>query len=226
LQVRNVVRIRNIGLISALSIALLPSPAHAQGDFLKDKVGKMIRKVGFHASTSFSDPIDQENIVRDGSYGLSVGLAPGHTNGWRYPFGLAWFTEELKGPSGASFVKLQSRPIVGGIGYGWHFGKLSTGIQLQAGWAFNSAKAIGDTGAAFGTPGSPVYIDIGDSFVVRPQAKVEYFLTPKFTVRSSLNYVMARPMVTLTTPQGTTSKRWDASNVTLSVGIGIYPFRK
>ena len=152
--------------------------------------------------------------------------APGHTNGWRYPFGFAWFTEELKGPSGASFVKLQSFPVVAGIGYGWHFGKLSTGVQMQAGWAFNSGKAIGDMGAAFGAPGFPVAVDIGDSFVVRPQAKVEYFLTPKFTVRSSLNYVMAHPMVTLTTPQGTTSKRWDASNVTLSVGIGVYPFRK
>jgi len=220
------VRIRSFGLVGALLIVLLPHPAHAQGDFIKDNVGKLIRKVGFHASTSFSDPIDQENIARDGSYGLSVGLAPGHTNGWRYPFGFAWFTEELKGPSGASFVKLQSFPVVAGIGYGWHFGKLSTGVQMQAGWAFNSGKAIGDMGAAFGAPGFPVAVDIGDSFVVRPQAKVEYFLTPKFTVRSSLNYVMAHPMVTLTTPQGTTSKRWDASNVTLSVGIGIYPFRK
>jgi hypothetical protein len=220
------VRIRNFALIGALLIALVPRPAHAQGDFLKDTVGKMVRKVGFHASTSFSDPIDQKNIVRDGSYGLSVGLAPGLTNGWRYPFGFGWFTEELKGPSGASFVKLQSLPVVGGIGYGWHFGKLSTGIQMQAGWAFNSGKGIGDMGAAFGAPGFPISVDIGDSFVVPPQAKVEYFLTPKFTVRTSLNYVMAHPMVTVTTPEGTTSKRWDASNVTLSVGIGVYPFRK
>jgi hypothetical protein len=220
------VRIRHLGLLVALVIALLPRPAQAQGDSIKDNVGKMIRKVGFHASTSFSDPVDKQNIVRDGSYGLSVGLAPGHTNGWRYPFGFAWFTEELKGPSGASFVKLQSLPVVGGIGYGWHFGKLSTGIQMQAGWAFNSGKGIGDMGAAFGSPGFPISVDIGDSFVVRPQAKLEYFLTPKFTVRTSLNYVMSHPMVTVTTPQGTTSKRWDASNVTLSVGIGVYPFRK
>ena len=193
---------------------------------MKDKVGKMIRKVGFHASTSFSDPIDQKNIVRDGSYGLSVGLAPGTTNGWRYPFGLAWFTEELKSPTGTSFVKLQSRPIVAGIGYGWHFGKLSTGIQMQAGWSFNSSKAIGDMGAAFGEPGFPVTIDIGDSFVVRPQAKVEYFLTPKFTLRSSLNYIFMKPRVDITTLNGSTSTRWNASNVTLSVGVGVYPFRK
>jgi len=217
---------RHLGLIGALVIALLPHPAQAQSDFLKDKVGKIVRKVGFHASTSFSDPIDQENIIRDGSYGLSVGLAPGTTNGWRYPFGFGWFTEELRGPSGASFVKLQSLPIVGGIGYGWHFGKLSTGIQAQAGWAFNSGKAIGDMGAAFGQPGFPVSVSIGDSFVVRPQAKIEYFLTPKFTVRSSLNYVNTHPMVRLTSPEGTTARRWNASNVTLSIGIGVYPFRK
>lgn len=219
-------RIRNAGLVGALLIAWLPSPARAQSEFIKDNVSKIVRKVGFNASTSFSDPIDKDNIVRDGSYGLSVGLAPGHTNGWQYPFGFAWFTEELKGPTGASFVKLQSLPIVGGIGYRWHFGKLSTVIQMQAGWAFNSGKAIGDMGAAFGAPGFPVSADIGDSLVVRPQAKVEYFLAPKLSVRSSLNYVMARPMVTLTTPQGTTSRRWDASHMTFSLGVGIYPFRK
>ena len=219
-------RIRNGGLIGALLIVLLPHPAHAQGEFIKDNVTKIVRKVGFHASKSFSDPVDKENIVRDGSYGLSVGFAPGHTNGWTYPFGFAWFTEELKGPSGTSFVNLQSLPIVAGIGYRWYFGKFSTGVQMQAGWAFNSGKGIGDMGAAFGAPGLPVSVDIGDTLVVRPQVKVEYFLTPKFTVRSSLNYVVAHPMVTVTTPQGTTSRRWNASNVTLSVGVGIYPFRK
>ena len=217
-------RLHTLGASVALILALLPSPALAQGEFLKDNVTKIIKKVGFHASTSFSDPIDQKNVIRDGSYGFSVGLAPGHDNGWRYPVGLAWFTEELKSPNGTSFAKLQSRPIVAGIGYGWHFGKLSTGIQLQAGWSFNSLKPSDNLATAFDASG--VTVDVGNSFVVRPQAKVEYFLTPKFTVRSSLNYVMSNPLVTIVTPQGTTRQRWDASNVTLSVGIGIYPFRK
>lgn len=216
-----------LGLVGALLIALLPAPAQAQGD-LKDTLTKIVKKVGFHASTSFADPLNTQDADKDGSWGLSVGLAPGKTNGWRYPVGIAWFTEDLRAPgSGEIFAKFRSRPIVGGIGYGWHFGqKFSTGIQLQAGWAFNSVKPEGDASSAFFVPGNPVFIDVGNAPVLRPQAKVEYFLTPKFTLRSSLNYVFTRPRVTVTTPQGVISDHWNASHVSLSVGVGIYPFRK
>ncbi|MEP6782411.1 MAG: hypothetical protein ABI983_02010 [Acidobacteriota bacterium] len=221
-------RLYALGLSAVLAITLIPSPALAQGDFIKENAGKIIRKIGFHVSTSFANPIDTKNVQKDGSYGLSVGLAPGTTNGWGYPFGFAWFTEELRTPDGPSFMKFQASPVVGGIGYGWHFGsKLSAGAQLQAGYSFNSGKPIGDVGAAFGMPGVPINVDIGDTFVYRPQLKVEYFLTKKFTVRSSLNYVFENPRVVISSPDGVLrNERWNASNVSLGMGIGIYPFRK
>ena len=220
-------RLHTLGLTVALTMAFLPSPAMAQSEFLKDNVTKLDKKIGFHASTSFSDPLDPKKVDRDGSYGFSVGLAPGRTNGWRYPVGLAWFTESLVSPSGVAFAKFRSRPVVGGIGYGWHFGnKFSTGAQLQGGWAFNSVKPEGNIGDAFLTPGGPVFVNVHNSWVLRPQVKVEYFLTQKFTLRSSLNYIFMKPRVDITTLNGVTSTRWNASNVSLSVGVGIYPFRK
>ena len=219
-------RLHTLGLTVAVAITLAPAPALAQSEFLKDNVTKIVRKVGIHASTSFSDPLDTKETQRDGSYGVSIGLAPGRSNGWRYPVGLAWFTEELKAPNGSIFSQLRSRPIVAGIGYGWHFGKLSTGASLQAGWAFNTLKPHGDIETAFATVPSAVAMDVSNSFVMRPQVKVEYFVTEKFTVRSSLNYIFENPMVTVRTPQGVISDRWNASNVTLSVGVGYYPFRK
>lgn len=219
-------RRRLVGTSLLLVLALLPRPALAQSEFVKDNLGKLIRKVGFHASTSFADPVGTDKVQRDGSYGVSVGLAPGKTNGWRYPFGIAWYTEQLVSPNGQAFGDLRARPIYGGIGYGWHFGKLSTGIQVQAGWSFNSFKANEALGPAFGFTPAAVAIDVGDSFAVRPQFKVEYFLTEKFTVRSSLNYVFTNPVVTVSTPNGVTSSRWNASNVSLAIGVGFYPFRK
>lgn len=220
-------RLRAFGVtVVALILTALPQPALAQSEFLKDNATKLIKKIGFHASTSFSDPADSQKVDRDGSYGFSVGLAPGHDDGWRYPVGLAWFTESLVSPSGAAFAKFRSRPVVGGIGYGWHFGKLSTGAQIQGGWAFNSVKTEENLGDAFMMPGSPVFIDVHNSWVVRPQVKVEYFLTEKFTLRSSLNYVLMNPRVDITTVAGRTSTHWNASHVSLSLGVGIYPFRK
>ena len=215
-----------LGTSVAIILALLPRPAAAQSEFVKGNLTKLIRKVGFHASTSFADPVGTDRVRRDGSYGVSVGLAPGKTNGWRYPFGIAWYTEELVSPNGPVFGELRARPIYGGIGYGWHFGKLSTGIQLQAGWSFNTFKANGDIAPAFGFAPTDIAVHVGNSFAVRPQFKVEYFLTPKFTVRGSLNYVFTNPRVTISTPNGVTSDRWNASNVSLAVGIGVYPFRR
>jgi hypothetical protein len=219
-------RTSTIGLSLALVVTFLPQPAMAQSEFLKDNVTKIVKKVGFHASTSFSDPRDKTQVDRDGSYGFSIGLAPGRTNGWRYPVGLAWFSESLISPSGTAFAKFRSRPVVAGIGYGWHFGKFGTGAQLQGGWAFNSVKAQGDIADAFLMPSNSVFVDVHNSWVLRPQVKVEYFLTEKFTLRSSLNYVFMHPRVDIRTPQGVTSRNWDASHVSLSMGVGFYPFRK
>jgi hypothetical protein len=215
-----------LGTSVAIILALLPRPAAAQSEFVKDNLGKLIRKIGFHASTSFADPVGTHQVQRDGSYGVSVGLAPGKSNGWRYPFGIAWFTEELVSPTGQVFGQLRARPIYGGIGYGWHFGKFSTGAQVQAGWSFNSMKANDEVSQAFGYSPTEVVVDIGNAFAVRPQIKAEYFITPKFTVRSSLNYVFTNPRVTIATPNGATTDRWNASNVSLAIGVGFYPFRR
>ena len=219
-------RLQAPGVLVAMALTLLARPAMAQQEFIKDNISKLIQKVGVHVGASFADPMDTHEAYRDGSYGVSIGLAPGANNGWRYPFGIGWYTEELVAPNGAIFSQLRARPVYGGIGYGWHFGKWSAGAQLQAGWSFNSLKPHGDPVAAFGTEPAAMVMEVSDALSVRPQLKVEYFLTRKLTARSSLNYVFTNPRVTVTTPNGVISDRWNASNVSLAVGLGFYPFRK
>jgi hypothetical protein len=153
-------------------------------------------------------------------------LSPGQTNGWRYPVGITMFNENLHGPNGQQFALLRSRAIMAGIGYGWHFGRLSTGVSLQAGFAFNSARPRGDVPGAFDLPGGAVSMHAGNSPLLRPQIKAEYFITPKFTFRVSGDYMLIKPDITVTTPVGTISDRWNASNIHANVGFGYYPFRK
>ena len=218
-------RLHQLGLSFALVLAFLPSPAIAQQGFLKENVTKIIRKVGVHVNTSVREPLDHD-VTKGTTYSASIGLSPGRSNGWRYPFGFTTFSENLNGPNGEQFATFKSRAILGGIGYGWHFGKLSVGTSLQAGWGFNHGRLYGNTARVFGSPEGPTSIHIGNSPLLRPQFKVEYFITPKFTVRSAADYMFLRPGIDVTTVSGLQEDRWHASNFHANFGIGFYPFRK
>lgn len=211
--------------LTAALLIVLPSNAAAQPEFIKDNVAKMIRKVGVHANSSFRAPVDRD-MTEGRTYGLSIGLSPGETNGWRYPFALAFFSEHLNSPGGTQFAKLRGRALLGGIGYGWHFGKLSTGVALQAGYGWYSLRGEGDVFSALDLANGPVTMDVSDAWLLRPQIKAEYFLTRKLTVRLSGDYVLTHPDIVVTTPAGQISHRWDASNFHANVGIGVYPFHK
>ncbi len=210
--------------ITAL-LLLAPTAALAQQDFIKTNVAKLIRKIGVHANASFRAPVDQD-VTGGRAYGISVGLSPGQTNGWRYPFALAFFSEHLQTATGTQFARLRARALLGGIGYGWHFGKLSTGIALQAGYGIYTLRGEGDVFTALDAANGPVTMDVTDTWLLRPQVKAEYFLTRKITVRVSGDYIHTQPDIVVITPAGRISKNWDASNFHANIGIGVYPFHK
>lgn len=219
--------VRALGLAAATTLAMLfPTPALAQQQFIKDKVSTIIKKVGIHLGSNFTDPLNTKEARKDGSYSVLVGLAPGGSGGWSFPVGISWYTEDLVAPNGVVFGQLRARPFYGGVGYSWHVGKLTAGVELQAGWSINSLKPHGDPASAFHSVPAQIAMDVANSFSLRPQVKIEYFVTPKFTVRSALNYVLTNPRVMIGTPSGVLTDTWNASNVSLAVGVGYYPFRK
>ncbi len=218
-------RLQALGCPLVLIFALLPSPAMAQREFLKENISKIIKKVGVHVNASVREPLDHD-VTKGTTFSASVGLSPGRTNGWRYPFGFTIFSENLHGPTGEEFAAFKSRAILGGIGYGWHRGKLSLGTSLQGGWGFNHGTLSGNTAHAFGSPEGPTSIHVANAPLLRPQFKAEYFLTPKFTVRSSVDYMFLRPAIDVTTASGPQEDRWHTSNFHANAGIGFYPFRK
>ena len=222
-------------LIAAVIVMLSAAPAHAQSQpqpqpqpesqsFLKENIGKLIRKVGVHANVGYRHPIDSK-VTKGRSYGVSMGLAPGHTNGWKWPVSLSWYSQDLHAPNGEQFAVMRSIGLLAGIGYGWHFGKFSPGISLQTGYFLNNAQEE-NLQQAFGIPDGSVSLAMGNSWVLRPQAKLEYFLHPKFTLRVSADYVRSRPDITVSTPTQRFDRQWDSSSWHGNVGIGYYPFRK
>jgi hypothetical protein len=198
------------------------APERAEG--FEQNILALIRKVGVHGNLSFRHPTDND-VTRGVTFGPSIGLSPGRTNGWKYPVALSMFSEDLHSPSGAQFGSVRTWALMAGIGYGWHFGRLSVGPQVEVGRAFNHSSLEGDAPQAFAAPGS-IALDVSNAWMVRPEFKAEYLLTPKFSIRSSLDYVRLRPDVTVMTSSGVVPNTWDLSNVHANVGIAFYPFGK
>jgi hypothetical protein len=214
-----------VALTSVLILTLVPSMAHAQSSGIKDNAVRLIRKVGIHANGSYRYPLDSD-VTKGWGTGVSVGLSPGRTNGWRYPVALTFFSQDLHSTNGVEFASVRTRAILGGIGYGWHFGRLSTGVQIQTGYAFNHANLDGDVEHAFNAPTGTVSTEADNSWLLRPAIKAEYFITSKFTVRVSGDYVYMRPGIVVTTPVQRFERQWDESNLHANFGVAFYPFRK
>jgi hypothetical protein len=216
--------IRTFVFVGALLFAMIPAPSYAQSDFIKDHMSEVLQKVGVHLNMSFREPIDPD-VTKGTTFGGSIGLSPGRTNGWTYPVGFTMFGEDLHSPSGATFGEMRTKAIMAGIGYGWHFGRLSTGATLQTGFAMNRGRTMGDIQQAFDVPNGAVSMHVSNSALLRPQVKAEYFLTPKLTMRVSADYMLMRPDIIVTTPEGQFANRWNASNFHANFGFGLYPFR-
>lgn len=217
-------KIHHASAILALSFCLTPALAQAQPEFLKDNVTKLVRKVGVHVNMSVREPLDHD-VTKGTTFGGAVVLGGGRSTGWKYPIALTTFNEYLHAPDGGQFATLKSWAIVGGVGYGWSFGKLSVSPAVQTGVAFNSGRLDDNAAQAFNAEG-PVSIKVGKSLLLRPKLTLEYFVTPKFTVRTSADYMLTQPNITVTTPTGSIGDRWNASSFHATVGIGFYPFRK
>ena len=210
-----------LNLVSILFLVAIP---RADAGDLRDQAITWIQKVGVHGNVGFRHPTDPD-VSRGVTVGPSIGLSPGHANGWKFPAALSMFSEDLHSPGGTQFGHVRTRALLAGVGYGWHFGRLSVGPQVEAGYAFNHASMDGIGAAAFG-PSVTGTLHADNAWIVRPEFKVEYFITPKVTFRTSVDYVRLRPDVAVTTPNAVISDQWNLSNVHANVGVGLYPFRK
>jgi len=191
---------------------------------MRENAIALIRKAGVHGNVGYRRPTDS-NVTRGVTFGPSVGLSPGRTNGWKYPVALTMFSEDLHGPNGQQFGSVRTRAILAGVGYGWHFERFSMGPQVEVGYAFTHGTLTEDPSRAFDAQG-PVSMHVDNGWIVRPEFKLEYFISSKFTLRTSVDYIRLQPAIVVTTPAGVINDGWNMSNIHANVGVGFYPFRK
>lgn len=219
-------RLHHLGLIGALLVALLPSPAQAQGDFIKDKIKSLIQKSGIYVTTSSRTALD-DDVNMGPSIGIGYGTASSNPrSGRKIPFSFSSFGGDLHAEESATkFGRFKAQQIMSGIGYQWVRGKMIYSAQLGLGFGFNKVTLDPGAALAFGVA-EPVSVHVSNSFVVRPQAKAEYFLHRKVSVRGQLSYTYTDPDVVITTATQQYTREWRPHHVQLSVAMGFFPFRK
>lgn len=217
------VRTQNLGLIGALVIALFPVPAQAQGDYIKDQVKHLIQKAGIYVSVSRKDASDSDVRISQG-ISLSPGLAGRQRKGKKYPFSFSTYSADLA-TGGATFGRVKAKQIMSGVGYQWApTPKLIYSTQLNVGYSFNSIDVTSPE-TAFAA-GGPVQVSVSNSWMLRPQAKIEYYVRRKMSVRLQGGYLYTNPHVTVQTPTMRSEGDWRPSHFYASVGLGLFPFRK
>ena len=187
-------------------------------------ITNLIKRVGVGGAVgSFFTSDDNVNTAL--GFGVNVGLVP--KPGLGATLGLGWYQTDLtlSGVSGDVEVgRLRVRPIMAGIGYTWVNDRLATSVSIGAGISFNSIR-LNDQYRTFFGPGSEVRVDASNSFVVRPQLRVEYAVARKVGVFSSVGYFFNKFDNVIETPIGRFENEWDASSFNISVGARVYPFK-
>ncbi len=219
-------RLHKLGLLGALLLALAPSPAQAQGDFLKDKVKSLIEKSGIYVSVSSKAPIDND-VDMGRSFGIGYGTASRNPRtGRTIPFSFSTYSGDLDtADTRSTFGRFTSQQLMSGIGYRWVRGRMIYTAQLGLGFAFNKVTLDVIAPRAFAAS-DPVRVGVSNSFVVRPQVKAEYFLHRKISVRGQLSYNFTDPDVVITAAGRQFAREWRPHHVQAGIAMGFFPFRK
>jgi hypothetical protein len=215
---------RNLVPIGAVLIALIPQPAEAQGEFIKSKLKELIERSGVYVSASSRSSLD--NDVRMGrTLGIGYGAAGRQKTGRKIPFSFGGYSGDLETTTGSDFGRFKATQIMSGIGYSWARGKMTYGVQLGAGYSFNSVTLNPGIESVFGVQ-QPVGVSVSNSWVLRPQVKAEYFLHRKMSLKTQLSYTYTDPDVVVHTAVQNIEHEWRPHHVQLSFAVGLFPFRK
>src|SRR5689334_12698071 len=218
-------KLRTSCVIVAMVLALMPRPAQAQ-DFIKNNWKHWVEKTGVYVSASTRSSLDDE-VDMGTSLGVGLGFASEHQRtGKKYPFSFSSYSGDLETAGGTEFGRISARQILGGMGYQWAnaSGKLVWGGQLGVGISFNRVTLDPGVAVAFGVP-EPVGVSVGNSFVVRPLAKIEYFVHPKISLRTQASYTHQDPDVVIHTVTQDFEHQWRTNHYQLSFAVGVFPFR-
>lgn len=193
---------------------------------MKSKLKALIEKSGIYVSMSSRSALDND-VQMGRSFGIGYGTASLRPrSGRKIPFSFSGYSGDLETSTDSSrFGRFSAKQIMTGIGYQWVRGNMIYSTQVGVGYSFNKVTLDPGATAAFGVS-EPVGVTVSNSLVVRPQAKVEYFISRKFSVRSQVSYSYTDPDVVISTAGQQLTREWRPHHVQATVALGVFPFRK
>jgi hypothetical protein len=143
-------------------------------------------------------------------------LNPG--KGWGLAGALDWFDADLAG-SMDGVGTVQIRPLMGGVGYGWHTGRLWSSVSVVGGPAFSRMRLNDSARDRFQLIKSQRI-----TAAIRPGASVTFDVAPRVGLTAFAGYLFNRPHFTLSTAGTDFKTSWSADASIFSVGIVFSPF--
>lgn len=179
--------------------------------------GGPLRIVGLGVSGAAGFTPD-DSLGRGIAVGPLIRLRP--RSGLGPTLGFSWTRTSLDvSPDGRpGLADVIVRPVMGGVEYGVERGRLSYGVSLVGGYAFNTLRTD-DTQAG---PGRAIGID--NSLAARAGVGMWYDLTPRVGLNVFLGYRVTRPRVTFASDTDVTTHRLNGDAVVLSVGAAYWIF--
>ena len=150
--------------------------------------------------------------------------------GFGFNWGLNWYSADVDrtiGGGTVEFGELHLKPIMAGYGYTRSFGKKTTATAgLIGGIAFTSFSMTSPAHDAYVERLGARSIDVDSSttWALRPGVGVWYDINRKIGLHVGVNYMMARPEVTVTSSLGADRRRVRADMFQLQAGLAYSVF--
>lgn len=143
--------------------------------------------------------------------------------GWGIQYGLNWFAEDVTQPVAGletEIGELHVRAIMGGYGYTRVMGRTAVSANVLAGYAFTSFRVIPSAPDIYRDrlDARTLAVDVGNTFVVKPEVGVWYDLSNKIGLNVSAGFMVARPELTISNSLGTSTQRLRADMIMFKVG--------
>jgi hypothetical protein len=161
-----------------------------------------------------------------GATGVTLLWRVGHSEpGFGWDWGLNWYSAHLDHSVGEAspfeLGELHVRPLMAGYGYTRIFGRTAVKVGALGGYAFTTFQMLpaGEVALRRQMGVASLSTDTSNTFVVKPQVIVWHDLSKKMGLNMSLGYVLARPRLTISTPDGDDARRLRADVIMFRVGL-------